>query len=55
MIQLSNTDTHHLIRLLESCSGLIDKFCQKPCEQDKARQCRKMIKKLKNKIDNEKV
>lgn len=42
----------NLIRLLESCAGLIDKYCPKPCEQDKARQCRKMSKKLKNKIEN---
>lgn len=51
MIGLCKTDIQNLIRLLEGCAGLIDKYCQKPCESDKARQCKKMSKKLKNKIE----
>lgn len=50
-MNLCKTDIKSLIRLLESCAGLIDKYCPKPCEQDKARQCRKMSKKLSKKIN----
>ena len=49
-MELCKTDIQNLIRLLDSCAGLIDKYCQKPCEQDKARQLRKVSKKLKKKI-----
>ena len=40
----------NIIRLLDKSAELIDKYCRKPCELDKARQCRKMSKKLKSKI-----
>jgi hypothetical protein len=52
-MDLCKTDIQNLIRLLDNSAELIDKHCQKPCEQDKARQCRKMSKKLKKKIGNE--
>lgn len=52
-MDLCKTDIQNLIRLLESCAELIDRYCKKPAEQDKARQCRKMSKKLKKKIENE--
>lgn len=50
-MNLCKTDMENIIRLLDKSAELIDKYCQKPCEQDKARQCRKMSKKLKNKIE----
>lgn len=50
-MELCKTDLKTIIRLLDSCAGLIEKYGQKPCEQDKARQCKKMSKKLKKKID----
>lgn len=53
MPEVCKTDVRKLIRLLDKSADLIDKHCQKPCEQDKARQCRKMSRKLKNKICNE--
>lgn len=46
---LCKTDIQNIIRLLEKGSELIDKYCQKPHELDKARQMRLMIKKLKKK------
>lgn len=48
-MEVCKTDVQNLIRLLDSCAGLIDKHCNKPCDLDKARQCRKMSKKLKKK------
>ena len=54
-MDLCKTDIQSLIRLLDNSAELIDKHCQKPCEQDKARQCRKMSKKLKKKIENENI
>lgn len=53
-MELCKSDIQNLIRLLESCAGLIDKYSQKPCELDKARQLKKYIKKLKRKLDYEK-
>ena len=50
-MELCKTDIQNLIRLLDKSAELIDKYCKKPCEQDKARQCRKMSKKL-QKISN---
>ena len=47
------TDIQTLIRLLDKSAELIDKYCKKPCERDKARQCRKMSKKLKKKTSHE--
>lgn len=52
-MNLCKSDIQNLVRLLDNSAELIDKHCQKPCEQDKARQCRKMSKKLKKKIGNE--
>lgn len=52
---LCKSDIQSLVRLLERSAELIDKYCSKPCEQDKARQCRKMSKKLKKKIENENI
>lgn len=52
-MDLCKTDIQNLIRLLDNSAELIDKHCQKTSEQDKARQCRKMSKKLKKKIGNE--
>lgn len=46
---LCKTDIQNIIRLLEKGSELIDKYCQKPHELDKARRMRLMIKKIKNK------
>jgi hypothetical protein len=54
-MDLCKTDMQNLIRLLDNSAELIDKHCQKPCEQDKARQCRKMSKKLKKRIENENI
>lgn len=54
-MELCKTDIQDLIRLLDKSAELIDKYCKKPCEQDKARQCRKMSKKLKKKIENESI
>lgn len=51
-MELCKTDIQNLIRLLDKSAELIDKHCKKPCEQDKARQLRKMSKKLKNKINS---
>ena len=50
-MELCKTDIQNLIRLLEKSAGLIDKYCKKPCEQDKARLCRKMSRKLKSKYN----
>lgn len=52
-MELCKTDIQNLIRLLEKSAELIDKYCQKPCEQDKARLCKKMSKKFKNRVENE--
>lgn len=55
-MEICKTDIQNLIRLLDKSAELIDKYCMKPCEQDKARQLRKMSKKLKakNKFQNRK-
>jgi|GEM_PF-1983202 hypothetical protein len=54
-MDLCKTDIQNLIRLLDNSAELIDKHCQKTSEQDKARQCRKMSKKLKKRIENENI
>lgn len=53
-MDLCKTDIQNLIRLLDNSAELIDKHCQKTSE-DKARQCRKMSKKLKKRIENENI
>lgn len=50
-MELCKTDIQNLIRLLDKSAELIDKYCMKPCEQDKARLLRKMSKKLKQKMN----
>ena len=52
-MNLCKTDIQNIIRLLDKSADLIDKYCKKPCEQDKARLCRKMSKKLNKKINND--
>lgn len=51
-MDVCKSDIENIIRLLDNSVELIDKYCRKPCEQDKARQCRKMSKKLSKKIDS---
>lgn len=46
-MDVCKSDIENIIRLLEKSADLINKYCPKPCEQDKARQCRKLINKLK--------
>ena len=46
---ISKTDIRLAIRLLEGCAELVDKYCSKPWEQDRARRARKLCKKLKKK------
>lgn len=48
---LCNTDLNSIIRMLEYGANLIDKIATKPCEADKARQFRNMIKKIQKKIE----
>lgn len=43
---LCNTDLNSIVRMLEYSANLIDKTSTKPCEADKARQFRNMIKKI---------
>lgn len=51
-MELCKTDIKDLISLLENSAAVIDKYAVKPCEQDKARQLRKMSKKLKKKMED---
>ena len=46
-MEICKTDVQTIIRLLDTSAELIDKYCKKPCEFDKARQLRNMSKKLK--------
>ncbi len=46
-MEICKTDVQTIIRLLDKSAELIDKYCKKPCEFDKARQLRNMSKKLK--------
>ena len=48
---LCNTDLNSIVRMLEYGANLIDKTATKPCEADKARQFRNMIKKIQKKIE----
>lgn len=50
-MNLCKTDIQNIISLLDKSAELIDKYCKKPCEQDIARRCKRIIKKLKNKIN----
>ena len=52
-MEVCKSDIQNLIRLLGKSAELIDKYCKKPCELDKARQCRNFSKKLKKKMSNE--
>lgn len=51
-MEVCKTDVQTIIRLLNKSAELIDKYCKKPCEADKARQARNISKKLIKKIDN---
>ena len=51
-MEVCKTDMQTSIRLLDKSAELIDKYCKKPCEFDKARQAKKLSKKLKKKIYN---
>jgi hypothetical protein len=50
-IPISRTEVTHIVNLLKACSVLVDNYCNRPSEQDKARQCRQQIKKLIKKLD----
>ena len=50
-MDVCKTDIQNAIRLLGKSAELIDKHCQKPCDLDKARQCRNLSKKLKKKLN----
>ena len=50
-MDLCATDLKSIIRLLSRSAILIDGYCVKPREQDVARQCRQMVKKLTRKLD----
>jgi hypothetical protein len=52
-MNLSNSDTDHLLRLLASCAKIIDARCGKAWEQDKARQCRLFIKKINRRLSQQ--
>lgn len=52
IMEVCKTDVQTIIRLLDKSAELIDKYCKKPCEFDKARQAKKLSKKLKKKIYN---
>ena len=54
-MEVCKTDVQTIIRLLDKSAELIDKYCKKPCEFDKARQAKKLSKKLKKKIYNGKA
>jgi len=49
-MEISKTDVQNLIRILNKSAELIDQYCRKPCELDKARQLRRISKKLIKKI-----
>lgn len=49
-MNLSKSDTDHLLRLLATCAKIIDSRCDKAWEQDKARQCRLFIKKINKRL-----
>lgn len=52
-MKLCKTDINTLISLLESGAELIDTYCKKPWEQNKARLMRNMSKKLRRKFDKQ--
>jgi hypothetical protein len=52
-MNLSNSDTGNLLRLLSSCAKIIDARCGKAWEQDKARQCRLFIKKINRRLSQQ--
>ena len=51
------TDLPRLLALCKEMASVIDRYqrVMKPREADKARQARKLIKKLQRKIDNEQI
>lgn len=52
-MEVCKSDIQAIERLLYQSATIIERYCVKPCELDKARLCRKMIKKLKRKKENE--
>lgn len=54
-MELCKTDIQNIIRLLDKSAELIDKYCKKSCEKDKARLCRKLSKKLLKISSNENI
>lgn len=48
-MNVCKTDVQQLVRLLRQSALLIDRYCQKPSEQDTARRCRIMIRKIERK------
>lgn len=52
-MEISKTDVQNLIRILNKSAELIDQYCKKPCELDKARQLRRISKKLIKKISTQ--
>lgn len=50
-MKICKTDIKTIIRLLDKSAEIIEKYSIKPCESDKARQCRKMSNELKKKIE----
>lgn len=51
-MNISATDIMNISKLLEQCSMLINRYCVKPCEKDKARKCINYSKKLNNKLND---
>jgi hypothetical protein len=51
-MEVCKTDVQTVIRLLDKSAELINEYCKKPCELDKARQAKRLSKKLKKKIYN---
>lgn len=50
MMEICKTDLKKIIDLLSKGAAIIEKYCSKPCELDKARQNRQLIKKLNKKL-----
>lgn len=54
---MNTSDLHRLLALCKEMAAVIDRYqrVMKPREADKARQARKLIKKLQREIDNEQI
>lgn len=51
-MDICETDIERIIHLLEKASECIERCCAKPCDLDKARRMKLMVKKLKKKKTN---